>query len=460
LSTHDASIRHVRRAIALLLALAACSCSPVQTSAIPSGTDEFGDVRVAALLAGRPRIFEHVVVVVQENRTPDNLFNGLPGADTVRSGMNSHGQSVPFAAISLTAAYGLEHTHSAFVKSYAGGKMDGFDTVHSNCSGKCPPEDTRAYAYVKPSQTRPYFAMAQQYAFADRMFQSNEGPSFPAHLYIVAGTSAPRRGSDLRIAENPRTPRGGTTAGCDSPEGTLVALIEPNGREHWHGFPCIDRPSIFGLLDKKHLSWRYYQAHAGSGLWNAPDALTQVRYGPRYATNVVYPPSRFLSDVRARTLAAVTFVTPTAANSDHAQITERSGPSWVASVVNAIGTSPYWKNTAIFVTWDDWGGWYDHVKPIRYDAYSLGFRVPLVVVSPYTPQGYVSHRQHEFGSILKFLERNFGLDSLETTDLRADDFSDCFDFRQPPRAFVRIPAPRGAADFLREPVSQADPDDY
>ena len=81
-------------------------------------------------------------------------------------------------------------------------------------------------------------------------------------------------------------------------------------------------------------------------------------------------------------------------------------------------------------------------------------------MSPYTPEGYVSHQQHEFGSILKFLKRNFGLESLNTTDLRADDLSDCFDFQQSPRKFVRIPAPRGAADFLREPVSQADPDDY
>ncbi len=450
-----ASFRHVPRTCALSLVIAVCACSSSQTPPIPHSAS-FG----STLLDGQTQTFQHVVIVVQENRTTDNLFNGLPGADTVRSGLNSHGQMVPFVPVSLSATYGLSHRHDAFVKSYDGGKMDGFDTVHSNCSGKCPPEDTRAYAYVKPSQTRPYFAMAEQYAFADRMFQSNEGPSFPAHLYLVAGTSSPQRGSDLWIAENPLTPRGGTTGGCDSPAGSLVALIAPDGRERAHTFPCIDRPSIFGLLDAKHLDWRYYQAHEGSGLWNAADAFSQIRNGPRYATSVIYPPSRFISDVRARKLAAVTFVTPTAANSDHAQITERTGPSWVASVVNAVGTSPYWQSTAIFVTWDDWGGWYDHVKPTHYDSYSLGFRVPLIVISPFTPKGYVSHQQHEFGSILKFLERNFGLESLETTDLRADDLSDCFDFRAPPRRFTRIPAPRTAADFLREPVSQADPDDY
>ena len=450
----------MQRALASLLAIAVSSCAAASGPAVPGRADAFAALNVATLLSGQPRTFAHVVIVVQENRTPDDLFNGLPGADTVRSGLNSHGQMVPLIPISLTATYGLSHIHEAFVKSYDGGKMDGFDLVHSNCSGTCPPEDERAYGYIKPSQTRPYFAMAEQYAFADRMFQSNEGPSFPAHLYIVAGTSSPDRGSDLRIAENPRTPRGGTTAGCDSPPGTLVALIDPRGRETLYTSPCIERPTIFDLLNEKHLSWRYYQAHKGSGLWNAADAFSQVRYSSEYATSVAYPPSRFLSDVRAGKLAAVSFVTPTAANSDHAQITERTGPSWVASVVNAVGTSRYWKSTAIFVTWDDWGGWYDHVAPTHYDSYSLGFRVPLIVMSPYTPAGYVSHQQHEFGSVLKFLERNFGLDSLNTTDLRADDLSDCFDFQQSPRTFVRIPAPRGAADFLREPVSQADPDDY
>jgi phospholipase C len=111
------------------------------------------------------------------------------------------------------------------------------------------------------------------------------------------------------------------------------------------------------------------------------------------------------------------------------------------------------------VTWDDWGGWYDHVRPPVYNSYELGFRVPLIVISPYAKNHYVSHRQHEFGSILKFVEKTFGLPSLHTTDVRADDLSDCFDFSKPPTKFQPIPAPLPPSYFLKQPMSHKDPDD-
>jgi phospholipase C len=404
--------------------------------------------------------FKHVVVIVQENRTPDNLFNGLPGADTVRQGRNSQGQYVNLQAVSLSASFDIEHTHKAFSREYARGNMNGFDLVGSHCGGTCPPADVRAYGYVKSDQTRPYFDMAEQYAFADRMFESNQGPSFPAHLYIVSGSSKPDPYSTLDIAENPRVPSGGSTGGCDSPPGSLVALIDEYGNESDYTYPCSGETSIFNALEEKQRTWHYYQAHGGSGLWNAADALRTIRYGSGYDTDVTYPPTQFYKDVKARRLADVSIVTPTADNSDHAGITNRTGPSWVASVVNAVGKSAYWNDTAIFVTWDDWGGWYDHVAPQIYNSYELGFRVPLIVISPYTPRGYVSHTQHEFGSILKFIEEDFGLESLGTTDARADDLADCFDFQQQPRRFVHIDAPRSEADFLRNPGNTTADVDY
>jgi phospholipase C len=127
--------------------------------------------------------------------------------------------------------------------------------------------------------------------------------------------------------------------------------------------------------------------------------------------------------------------------------------------VNAIGKSKYWDHTAIFVTWDEWGGWYDHVKPPQYNSYELGFRVPLIVISPYAKSHYVSHREHEFGSILKFAERALGLGSLDTTDVRSDDLADCFNFSRGPRAFKKIPAPLPPRYFLSQPISNRDPDD-
>ena len=190
------------------------------------------------------------------------------------------------------------------------------------------------------------------------------------------------------------------------------------------------------------VTWRYYQARGGHGQWNAPDAIKSIRYGPSYR-NVVWPSHKFLADVARGHLAHVTYVTPSADDSDHPAHNDGTGPAWVASVVNAVGESPFWDTSAIFIVWDDWGGWYDHVKPTIYNSFELGFRVPLIVVSPYAKSGYISHEQHEFGSILKFVEEVFRVKSLGTTDVRSDDLSDCFDFSQPPRKFKRIP---GALD--------------
>jgi phospholipase C len=176
------------------------------------------------------------------------------------------------------------------------------------------------------------------------------------------------------------------------------------------------------------------------------------------AANVISPSSQVLTDIANGQLADVVWVTPAQAASDHPKVNNGSGPSWVASVVNAIGNSQYWNNTAIFITWDDWGGFYDHVTPTIYNSFELSFRVPLIVVSPYAKPGYVSHAQHEFGSILKFTEETFGLPSLNTTDARADDLSDCFSFtNQQRKRFTRIKTKYPASYFFHLP--QTEPDD-
>jgi phospholipase C len=300
--------------------------------------------------------------------------------------------------------------------------------------------------------------MAEQYAFADHMFQTNQGPSFPAHQYIVSGTSTISAGSTYRAAENPKTPENKFTGGCDSPTGSLVYLIDANGNENKQAYPCFDRPALSDLLEAKSLTWSYYQANGGPGLWNAFDAIQHIRDGAGYRKHVQHPPAQVINDITAGRLASVTWVTPVLADSDHPG-NNGTGPSWVSWIVNTIGNSSYWNNTAIFLVWDDWGGWYEHVKPQIYNSYELGFRVPLVVISPYAKTGYVSHKQHEFGSILKFVEETFGLGSLGTTDVRADDLMDCFDFSRSPRAFKAIRAPRHADYFLHRHVADEIPDD-
>jgi len=403
---------------------------------------------------------QHVVVIFQENRTPDNLFHALPNADIANSGVNSLGETIPLTPISLANGYELDHSHSAFVSMFDSGKMDGADQIRVSCpqgSSNCAPPNPQ-FRYVNPSEVAPYLQLAQQYTFGDRMFQTNQGPSFPAHQFIISGTSAPTATSNLFVAENPSgVPNAERNTGCTAPPGEFVALIDPSGSESSTLYPCFEHATLVDLLDSKNITWRYYAPSAGS-MWTGPNAIRHLRMGPDW-NDVILQNTQIFPDIDQGQLAAVSWVIPTGQASDHPKSNDGSGPSWVAAIVNAIGKSPYWANTAIFITWDDWGGWYDHVPPPTVNSYEYGFRVPLIVVSPYAKRGYVSHVTHDFGSILRFVEEIFSLPSLGFADARADDLSDCFDFAQAPSAFHSIAAQFEASHFLNDQRPPLDPDD-
>ncbi len=442
--------------------------------ALAAGCGGARDGSQSALIPGPPALpapaarighkIRHVVIIVQENRSFENLFHGFPGAGTVDYGKTSQGKFVRLQPVRLDKPMDIDHRHRAFSTEYDDGKMDGFDLVQSHCNkrlphGGCRPSKLHAYGYVPVNQIKPYWTMAQDYTLADHMFQTNQGPSFPAHQYLVSGTSKVSNESSLWAAENPHAKGSSRAGGCDSKRGTEVFVINTDGVENGKVFPCFTRVSLMDRITAAGLTWRYYQAHRGRGLWNAPDAIRNIRYGRLYHTDVVRPAKRVLEDVAGSNLANVVWVTPTKEASDHPGVNDGSGPSWVASIVNAIGESRYWDDTAIFITWDDWGGWFDEVPPRQLNAYELGFRVPLIVVSAYAKQRYVSHAEHEFGSILKFTERALGLRPLQTTDVRSDDLADCFDFSKPPARFRHIDAPLGRDYFLSQPISSDDPDD-
>jgi phospholipase C len=420
-----------------------------------------------------PHLIEHVVVIFQENRTPDNLFQDpvlyqQRGADIAQSGMNSKGETIPLVQINLANVYDLSHTHGAFLAMYDGGKMDGADKIAIRCPQKnpnCAPANPQ-FMFVNPADVQPYFQLAEQYTFGDRMFQTNQGPSFPAHQFIISGTSAPTSTSNLFAAEN--MSKSAPDAGCLALPTTYTLLIDPQGNETQHIYPCFEHPTLTDLLDAKGISWRYYAPSPGS-IWTAPDAIQhicqpQTQGGQLVCTgsawkNVILPQTEVFDDIANNQLAQVTWVIPNGASSDHAQITDGSGPSWVASIVNAIGNSQYWANTAIFITWDDWGGWFDHVAPKVINSYEYGFRVPLIVVSPYAKAAHISHNTHDFGSILKFIEETYDLPSLGYADAPADDLSDCFNFSQTPLTFQTINAPMGAEHFMNDTRPPTDPDD-
>jgi phospholipase C len=455
---------------ASLLSLNGCSGSKTVTATVPPPASKI----------------QHVVIIFQENRTPDNLFQDpaliANGADIASSGVNSKGQTIPLSAIDLGTVgsnpdnYDLSHAHSAFVFMYDGGKMDGADLIPSSCAAgvtNCAPANAQ-FMYVTPSDVQPYFAMAEKYTFADRMFQTNQGPSFPAHQFIISGTSAPTATSNLFAAENPVG--GGTIAGCIAAPAETVGMIDPAGNET-PMYPCFEHPTLTDLLDAASLTWRYYAPSAGS-IWTAPNAIQHMcgpnatppnasacvgsdwtGTAPKVVINQTPSNAQILTDIANHQLPQVSWVIPDGKASDHALVNNGCGPSWVTSIVNAIGNSQYWSNTAILLTWDDWGGWYDHVPPQILNSYEYGFRVPMIVISPYAKLGYISHLTHDFGSILKFIEQTFNLPSLGYADAPADNLSDCFNFAQSATPFQTIPPPFNNTQCMTDSSPATDPDD-
>jgi phospholipase C len=380
-----------------------------------------------------PSPIQHVVIIMQENRSFENLFNGFPGADTVQTGIRN-GQQIPLQPVALGDGRDLEHSHPDWWKQWNYGKMDGFAQS--------------AYAYVPQSDTHPYWNLAAAYTLGDRMFQSNTGPSFVAHQYMIAGQSG-------NTSENPT----GRIWGCDAATNSRVALIGPNGTDLPGVYPCFDYSTMADLLDAKRISWRYY-APGTSGFFviSAFQAIRHIRFGADWTANVISPETQVLTDIQKGQLAQITWIVPSWAHSDHPS-SGNEGPDWVASITNAIGASPFWNSTAIFISWDDWGGWYDHVDPPQIDQMGLGFRVPVLVVSPYARHGYISHITHESSGFLTYIERNFGLSNLGARDAIANDFSDCFDYTQRPQPYAQVPTLHTPAALIREKPSGPPDDD-
>ncbi|MBV8498899.1 MAG: hypothetical protein JO003_06580, partial [Candidatus Eremiobacteraeota bacterium] len=349
--------RHALRLGVVAILLAGCGESPTVPPAAHNASEASRSyVQGTETLDQLQTPIAHIIIIFQENRTPDYLFQGLRGADISKTGIDSKGEVVPLHRVSLKAGYDLLHGHDAFVVDYDNGKLDGFDKALPWAKHLEP------FGYAPMSQVRPYHDMATQYVFADHMFQSNQGPSFPAHQYIISGRATDASLKPYEVSGNPRgaMPRG-RGAGCDGPPASNVTTIDPhNGLAGPSPFPCFDPLVLSDLLDSKSVSWRYYQDSAGAGVWHAYDAVRHVRYGLDYA-NVRWPSTAVLTDLSNGDLAAVTWVMPARPWSDHAgRGSTTMGPAWVAAIVNAIGESQFWNSSAIFVTWDDWGGWYDH----------------------------------------------------------------------------------------------------
>ncbi|MBV8149634.1 MAG: hypothetical protein JO092_11120 [Candidatus Eremiobacteraeota bacterium] len=431
------------RATTVLCSAILVACSGGATPLVPSraGTPALlGALRPAQPVAGSP--IQHVIVVIQENRTVDNMFNGLPGADTVTKGRTHNGKIVPLQPEGLEWQYDPSHSHAALIKEYDGGKMNGFDLDRCDSDplslgAHCSPPKNFTYSSVPLSEVQYLFILAGQFAFAgkgygfaDRMFSSRQVPSFPGHQYLIAGQSV--------ASGNPFGPGEKQLAaiwGCDAAEGVRVdefgkTYDSPARR----GYPCYDYQTIGDLMDAKGVSWKYYTGALGTvdGSISAYDAIRHIRFGSDWSTNVVTPMTDIFSDIENGTLPDVAFITPPFAASDHGGTLSAGGPAWVVSIYAYLAeNASLYGSTAMFVTWDDSGGWYDHVAPPSDSFGPLGFRVPLLAISPYARQA-ISHKTHTFGSILHFIEANWNLGSLHQQDAESDDLADMFDYKQKP----------------------------
>ncbi len=405
---------------------------------------------------------QHVVIMVQENRSFDNIFAGFPGADTTMEGpckpakwcKGSH--IVKLHSVKLEsngAAYfgvDIDHSHHGFEVECDPNasnvcQNDGFNLIRYGQAGQGFPAKLYPYAYVDRKESAPYWKLAQQYTLADELFFTETASSFIAHQAILSGTV--QYSKDAVLTDQPNN----TPWGCDAPTGTTTPLLFSNGKYKYNGpKPCFTQyGTLADLLDAKNVGWRFYVDSSGNGpnsdfsgsVWNGYDAIKKIRYGPDWHKNISIPNTSLFGDISSGTLPSVSWVIPTLFDSDHPASGCNGGPWWVTKVVNALGTSRYWKNTAIILIWDDWGGWYDNAPPDQTNYHQLGFRVPMIVISPYAKPGNISSTHYDYGSILKFVEETFGLGSLGTTDATAASMDDIFNFKQKPNAFVAAPEP-------------------
>lgn len=445
----------MRRILALCALLAVTSCAGGSEAASRSIVPYRPGLESAATIP-KPKI-QHILLLIQENRTFDNLFGTYTSitkgskVDGTKTGTLHNGTVIPLRKRPLQTPIGLTNRHSAFEIAWDQGKMDGFDLVP--VPGY---PSTYVYQYVDPNDVKPYWTLARRYALADHMFQTQGSGSYVAHQdLIAAGTKVNGWKACGNLPCSLMDQPSNNPWGCDAPPGTVTSLITAN-RTFLRGkgpFPCLEYATLRDLLDAHAVSWRYYVPPFGltweASYWNGFDSIHGVRYGDEWHTN--FPTTNTLfSDIEEGNLASMAWVIPDGQNSDHPGIPGDSGPSWVAQVVNAVGRSRYWNSTAILVVWDDWGGFYDHVPPPQIDYQGLGFRVPLLVISPYAKHGYVSHTRYEFGSIVKFIEQNWHLGSLDATDTHSASISDMFDFSQKPSTFVPISAKYSRSYFERQ----------
>jgi phospholipase C len=363
---------------------------------------------------------QHIIFIIKENRTFDNYFGTYPGADGATTATLSTGQVIPLGYTADRPTRDLDHSWAGELLAVDSNRMDKFDlTPLCNVNG-----DYLCLSQLTQQDIPNYWAYANNFVLGDHMFTSMHGPSLPNHLYTVAATAG-------GVAS---LPSGSTVQswGCDASAGTTVPVIDAEGNLTVQ-FPCFDFQTLADSLQNAGIFWRYYSPaqYANGYVWNALNSINHIRNGPLWTSNIALD-TQFVTDAQSGNLPAVSWLITSGPNSEHPTAGSCVGENWTVQQLNALMQGPDWNSSAVFITWDDFGGFYDHVPPPASDEYGLGLRAPFLIVSPYAQPGYISHTTYEFSSFLKFVEERYGLAPLESRDANANDMLDSFNLSAPP----------------------------
>ncbi len=421
-------LRYSLTTLVLLLSVSACatgSNTPASSTPVSSNA-----TAVPTQIPTGP--IKHIVFFIKENRTFDNYFGTYPGANGATTAINSQGMTVPLHH-QADQIPDIDHSSNGARMAYDNGKMDRFDLLRSAAArGSTGPYANNSLTQFYQSDIPNYWTYAQNFVLGDNMFSSLMGPSFPNHLYTIAAQSGGVVNNPI-TDKNVGTLRNATRGwGCDVPN-QQVQVMGSDGSVSLKE-ACFDFQTLADELDAKGYSWRYYAPPAGTGgyIWSTFNAIHHIRYGRDW--QYVVPTQQFMSDAANGTLPTVSWIVTPARVSEHAPASVCVGENWTVQMLNSLMRGPNWSSTAVFLTWDDFGGFYDHVAPQQIDGYGLGFRVPLLVISPYAKKGYIDHTQYEFSSMLRFAEDELGLPTLTNRDKAANDMMGAFDFNQSPRS--------------------------
>ncbi|HYM75784.1 MAG TPA: alkaline phosphatase family protein [Candidatus Dormibacteraeota bacterium] len=414
---------------------AGSSCT-ISVSFAPTGTGTFsGSVTVTDSASGSPQTIsltgtairgidqiQHIVFIIKENRSFNSYFGTYPGVTGVTSGPVSNGSTVTLTHLP-DRIRDMGHTWNDAITAMNGGLMNQFDLVkYGNVNG-----DYKSMGQYLQSDIPNYWTYAQTFALSDKTFSGLHGDSFPNHLYTIAADSA-------TITANPTNPGHPKEPdwGCDAEPGSTVQTTSTTGA-HTSIFPCVDSETLGDLLEGAGVSWKSYAAsYNQDGYdWNTYNSINHIRNSSLW-TERVTDWSNFKTDAQNNALPAVSWLTTNVYYSEHPSASVCNGENWTVDQINSIMNSSMWNSTVIFLTWDDFGGFYDPVYPPQPDYYGLGPRVPMLIISPYARPGYITHTQYEFSSVLKFIERRFNLTNLTDRDQTAANMTDAFNFTQTP----------------------------